>query len=390
MKPATAASGLVFLLALTSAVSAAPKPGDRLSFVSCPIVRDTRTVPCWLAEYEGQTWFLTLQTDVSAPVNPPWLGHKVLVEGVVSAREPVCGGRVIEPVTLSVLPELDASCNTLLPAEDRYELGFEPPRPPGPSRGRLAFGDPNARSASSGDVPSPQAPRDFTLSYEFDGMVAFRHAQALQRILDSARAAKATQLRITGYRSASRLSNGTVMRERESIARERAEQVRDLLRGAGLEGVDYRLAWKDLSKRPDGVADAAGRRVEVHVVRADEPGDPAAEGVIRSGTEIGPISGMPLILSSPQTSKCRVCASNSSSAMRSSCRASAMPAHMCGPRPKARCCRMLGRRRRNWSGSSNTDSSRLAEAYTKAIGSPGRMRRPWISTSCRAERAKPR
>ena len=41
---------------------------------------------------------------------------------------------------LSVLPELDASCNTaVLPAEERYNLTFEPPRPPGPSAGRLAF-----------------------------------------------------------------------------------------------------------------------------------------------------------------------------------------------------------------------------------------------------------
>lgn len=269
MKPAPSRGGLVACLLLTSmsALTAAPKPGDRLSFVSCPIVRDTRTVPCWLAEYEGETWFLTLQTDVSAPVNPPWLGHKVLVEGVVSARAPVCGGRVIEPATLSVLPELDASCNTVLPAEDRYDLTFEPPRPPGPSRGRLAFGDPAARSAAPADTTAPPAQLEFTLSYEFDGMVAFRHAQTLQRILESARAARATRLRITGYRSASRLSNGPVMRERETIARERAEQVRELLRGAGLEGVEYELLWKDLSKRPDGVADAAGRRVEVLLVR---------------------------------------------------------------------------------------------------------------------------
>ena len=124
------------------AAAAAPAAGERLSFVSCPIVRDTSTVPCWLAEYEGETYFLTLQTDVSAPVNPPWLGHQVLVEGVVSDEPGICGGRVLKPVTLSVMQELDGSCNTVLPAEERYKLAFEPPRPPGPSRGRLAFGDP--------------------------------------------------------------------------------------------------------------------------------------------------------------------------------------------------------------------------------------------------------
>ena len=247
-------------MAASTQVAAAPKAGERLSFVSCPIVRDTRTVPCWLAEHAGEMYFLTLQTDVSAPVNPPWLGHKVLVEGVVSAESHICGGRVLKPVTLSVLPELDASCNLVLPAEDRYELTFEPPRPPGPSRGRLAFGDPVMRDAS--------ATRDFALAYEFDGKVAFRHAQVLQRILDTARAAQATEVQITGYRSASRLSDGTVMRERAGLERERAEQVRELLRGAGLESVTYTLRWKDLSKRPDGNADAANRRVDVALISA--------------------------------------------------------------------------------------------------------------------------
>jgi hypothetical protein len=196
-------------------------------------------------------------------VNPPWLGHQVLVEGVVSAEADICGGRVLKPVALSVMPELDGSCNTMLPAEDRYNLTFEPPRPPGPSRGRHAFGDP---ASSARDTPAQPAPRDFTLQYEFDGLVAFRHAQTLQRILETARATHATELRITGYRSASRLSNGKVLRERESIARERAEQIRTLLQGAGLEGVRYTLEVRDLAKRPDGVDDASRRRAQVLLV----------------------------------------------------------------------------------------------------------------------------
>jgi hypothetical protein len=251
LKAVLATVGLLLAMACADA-------GERLSFVACPIVRDTSSVPCWLAEYEGQLYFLTLQTDVSAPVNPPWLGHRVLVEGEISSEPNICGGRVLKPVVLSVMQELDASCNTMLPAEDRYNLTFEPPRPPGPSRGRLAFGDPASRSAAQ--------PREVTLRYEFDGMVAFRHAQFLQQLFETARATGATELRITGYRSASRLSNGTVMRERASIARERAEQVRELLVGAGLEGVTYTLHFEDRSKRPNGVDDAANRRVDVVLV----------------------------------------------------------------------------------------------------------------------------
>ena len=122
-----------------AAAWAASPPANHRNFVSCPIVRDTTSVPCWLAQHEGELYFLTLQTDVSAPVTPPWLGHKVLVEGVVSDEPRITGGIVLNPVSLSVLPELDGSCNTMLPAEDRYNLTFEPPRPPGPSKGRLAF-----------------------------------------------------------------------------------------------------------------------------------------------------------------------------------------------------------------------------------------------------------
>ncbi len=261
------ARALATLLAILAAGATArpPAPGDRLSFVACPVVRDTRTVPCWLADYQGETWFLTLQTDVSAPVTPPWLGHRVLVEGVVADEPGICGGRVLKPVTLSVLPELDASCNTLLPAEDRYDLTFEPPRPPGPSRGRLAFGDPAARAAPTPDAAAEKKDATFTLQYEFDGMVAFRHAQILQRILDTARSSRSPEIEITGFRSASKLTSGEVMRERTGIDRERAEQIRDLLTGAGLEGVRYTLRWQDLAKRPDGKADAANRRGEVIV-----------------------------------------------------------------------------------------------------------------------------
>jgi hypothetical protein len=256
----------LFATIASGALAAEPAPGSRLSFVSCPIVRDTSTVPCWLSEYEGETYFLTLQTDVSAPVNPPWLGHKVLVEGVVSDEPSICGGHVLKPVTLSVLPELDRSCNTMLPAEDRYNLTFEPPRPPGPSRGRLAFGDPTPRSGSA-PVGAVAANRSFTLQYEFDGMVVFRHAQILQQVLDAANAGHASEVKVTGYRSASRLSNGTVMRERENIARERAEQIQELLKGAGLTKVKYTLDWKDLAKQPNGADDAKNRRAEVTVIR---------------------------------------------------------------------------------------------------------------------------
>lgn len=248
---------------LTCAVSgcATLPPANHRNFVACPIVRDTSTVPCWLAEYEGETYFLTIQTDVSAPVTPPWLGHRVLVEGVVSDEPRICGGIVLKPVALSVMQELDASCNTMLPAEERYNLAFEPPRPPGPSRGRLSFGDPNMRPQAE----STALPRTFELQYEFDGKVMFRHAQTLQQILAFVRQSGATEIAITGYRAAVLLSNGERMLEQENIGQRRAEQIAELLKGAGLTDVRYELQWKNVDRDADGDGDAALRKAEVTV-----------------------------------------------------------------------------------------------------------------------------
>jgi hypothetical protein len=252
---------VLILMSAACVVTAASPPANHRNFIACPMVRDTSSVPCWLAEYGGELYFLTLQTDVSAPVNPPWLGHKVLVEGTVSDEPRICGGIVLKPVTLSVVQELDASCNTMLPAEARYDLTFEPPRPPGPSKGRLAFGDPVMKPKSD----AATAPRSFELHYEFDGMVAFRHAQSLQKILEHARQTHAPRIEITGYRGATLLSDGRRIEEHQDIGQRRAEQVKDLLRGAGLVDVQYELSWKDEVKRANGSDDAAIRRVDIVV-----------------------------------------------------------------------------------------------------------------------------
>ena len=36
------------------------------NFVACPMVRDTQTVPCFLAEYDGETYYLGIQQDITA------------------------------------------------------------------------------------------------------------------------------------------------------------------------------------------------------------------------------------------------------------------------------------------------------------------------------------
>jgi hypothetical protein len=254
-----AARGGLVLAGWLAAVSVGTAQ-QRTNFVSCPIVRDTASVPCWLAEHEGEMYFLTLQTDVSAPVTPPWLGHRVLVEGTVSAEPRVCGGIVLKPVHLSVL-DRDASCTTMLPAEERYNLTFEPPRPPGPSRGRLAFD--NAPAAPP--APATVSTREFVVSYPFDGLVAFNHAGVLTQVLEFARAANAREIEIVGHRGAVRLSNGRTMVEEPAIGKKRAEQVAMLLQGANLTAPSYKVGWRDEAAAASGVDDYLSRRVVITV-----------------------------------------------------------------------------------------------------------------------------
>ena len=262
MRRATRGSAFLAVWLVSVSVVGAQQPAN---FVSCPIVRDTASVPCWLAEYNGELYFLTLQTDVSAPVNPPSLGHRVLVEGTVSTEPRICGGIVLNPVHLSVL-ERDASCNTMLPAEDRYNLTFEPPRPPGPSKGRLAFDN----AAPPAAAPAPAAAgstREFIVSYPFDGLIGFTHAGALTAILNFARSANAREIEIVGHRGAVHLSNGQTMVEESAIGKKRAEQIAMLLQGANLKGPSYKVSWREEAAAADGVDDHLSRRVVVTVRR---------------------------------------------------------------------------------------------------------------------------
>jgi len=260
----TAALFAVTLLAGATAVAA--EQSARRSFVACPIVRDTASVPCWLSQYEGETYFLVLQTDVSSPVTPPWLGHKVLVEGEVSNEPRICGGVVLKSVRLSVLPQLDSSCNQVLPAEERYNLTFEPPRPPGPSKGRLAF-DNSAGPRGPAPIAVSAEPKQFVVPYDFDGMVGFSHPRFLRPILDYALAAKSTRIEVVGYRGAALLSNGSKLVEEEGIGRRRAEQVAMLLKSTELQSPDIRfdVRWEDAPSAVDGKDDFRTRQVVVTV-----------------------------------------------------------------------------------------------------------------------------
>jgi outer membrane protein OmpA-like peptidoglycan-associated protein len=245
------------LLALAIALPALAQ----VNFVACPIVRDTKTVPCFLAEYQGETYFLGIQQDITAAFYPPQLLHEVLVEGTIVPGPRVCGGIPLKPLHTSVLQELNRACNTILPAEPGIDA---PPakRPAGPSTRQAPV--------STAEVPpkKPEAPfleREFTIHYDFDSDFLFaRNTRELTDIAEYARVSKAKGVEVTGYRAATLLSDGKLLIEGANVSRLRAERVAEVLKGLGTPASEVR--WISESAAANGTTDYQNRRVVVRIV----------------------------------------------------------------------------------------------------------------------------
>ncbi len=245
----------LFLLPMTLAA-------QQRNFVTCPVVRDTKTVPCFLAEYDGETYFLAIQQDIQAEIYPPQLLHEVLVEGTVAPGPRVCGGIPLKPVKLSVLPEVNPACNTILPAEPDIEA---PPtrRPAGPSTRQ-------APVTTTPPAPQKLAPpfteREWKILFDFDSSFLFsRDTRAVNQAADFASAAKAKSVEITAQRGATLLSNGKVLTESATISAERAEKVAALLRGLGTDAASVKIHVVSDVPKTNGVSDSENRMVSIRV-----------------------------------------------------------------------------------------------------------------------------
>jgi hypothetical protein len=232
------------------------------NFVTCPIVRDTRTVPCFLAEYEGETYYLAVQQDISADQYPPQLLHEVLVEGTIQAGPRVCGGIPLKPVKLSVMPEVNPACNTILPAEPGIEA---PPtrRPAGPSTRQPPPAGPPA--APERLVP-PFSEREWKVLYDFDSAFLFsRDTRTVSQAAEYAIASKAKRIEIVARRGATLLSSGKVFVEGEAIAAQRAERVMTLMKGLGADAASLNVRVISAPPQPDGKTDPESRVVSIRV-----------------------------------------------------------------------------------------------------------------------------
>jgi hypothetical protein len=227
---------------------ASPLQAQNLSFVTCPVVRDTKTVPCWLAEYKGETYYLGNQGGVAQDFYPPQLNHEVLVEGVIAEGPRVCGGVPLRPVKTSVLLEINRACNTILPVED----GIDAPER-SPSREPVSW----VRSAG---------PADVTIFFDFDNdFLSLHTTTAVQRIADQFKRIGASSIEVTAFRGASKLSNGTVMVEQQAIAAARSNKVREILAGLGVPEAALKVSVNPAPAEADGLDDPLSRKVTLSV-----------------------------------------------------------------------------------------------------------------------------
>lgn len=239
---------------------ALPVLAQHMNFVACPVVRDTKTVPCFLAEYQGETYFLGIQQDITAEFYPPQLLHEVLVEGSIASGPRICGGIPLNPLHVSVLSEVNRACNTILPAEPGIDA---PPakRPAGPSTRQA----PVSTVAAAPKKPEPPfVDREFVIQYDFDSDFLFaRNTRQLTDIAEYARVSKAKMVEVVGYRSSTLLSNGNVLFEKASVSQLRAERVAAVLKGLGTPASQVR--WIAEPARANGATDYESRRVVVRI-----------------------------------------------------------------------------------------------------------------------------
>ena len=236
--------------------AAAIAVGQERSFIACPIVRDTKTVPCFLAEYEGELYYLGIQQDITAAFHPPQLKHEVLVEGRVSEGPRVCGGIPLASLSISVVKEINLACNTILPSE----LGIDAPpadRGAGPASHRLAEPPPAPDSLTSR--------QEFTVLFAFnDDFVDFAAIATVRKAAGYAVKIGASAVKVTGYRATTLLSNGERLVEKAGVAENRAQDIATLLRGSGVTGVT--ADWRKDPEPGDGKADPTRRRVAITVI----------------------------------------------------------------------------------------------------------------------------
>lgn len=268
------ALGLLALIASVEAAAGAPAPGSYVAFVTCPLLRDTPELPCWMARDRGTLYYLGIQSGRAFATKffPPQMKHKVLVEGVVSSGPGICGGLPLEKLQASPLPELSAECDTMLPTK-----GFVSPK------GRPAGADPAQPSGRNAPLRGPQdeppvlyteadvaarRPMRFDVLYTFDSDFTQYPLQQYKVVQAQAyaKAIEARRIQVTAYRGATLLSNGQMLVEQPEVPAKRAGNIRAILDAFDLPPALVSIEVRTTPEPARGEGDHLARRVQIDVV----------------------------------------------------------------------------------------------------------------------------
>ena len=169
----------------------------------------------------------------------------------------VCGGIPLEPLSISVLKEVNLACNTLLPTEPGIDA---PPAPRGAG--------PSSRPSEGARGGAPREPltgrHEFTVLYAFnDDYLEFAASQVVNEAAAYAKRIGASNVKVSGYRATSLLSNGDRLVEKTGLAEKRAQNIATVLRGLGVSRIV--IESKNGAEPGDGQTDPSRRRVTILV-----------------------------------------------------------------------------------------------------------------------------
>jgi hypothetical protein len=228
---------------------------NALAFVACPQYRDLKIdVPlasaCWVVEHQGKKYGL------GNALGTPQLGHRMLVEAVdTGSAEQYCGGQVLSNVRVSVLPEIDNTCQTVLDPE-----GVTLPPPP-----------PFAPPALSTEPATPLASSTYAVLFAHQsdfigtGLGSIPFFAEVEKAAKLAIRGNARSVVVTGHAISTLLVDGPPATESLATAQARAERVALALRMLGVPAGKISVQASPAVPVADGAAAWLGRSVLIDV-----------------------------------------------------------------------------------------------------------------------------
>jgi len=258
----------LLFVAATCASAAIPTEGSYVSFVTCPLVRDTPELPCWMAKEGSTLYYMGIQegrTYKNTWITPQMM-HQVLVEGVVSDGPRICGGIPLKELHASVLPEVSPQCNKMLPTEGYVSPKGRPVGPdPIPAPNDTTNGLPPVLYGQE-DVAARRAVT-FEAVYGFGSdflMFPMQQNRVIQAVT-YAKAINAGHIHIIAYRGSALLDNGQTMIEEPGVSAKRERNVRAILSALNIEPAIVTSVVRTEPEHAHGRGDFHTRRIEIEV-----------------------------------------------------------------------------------------------------------------------------